>query len=484
MMESYGIIGGLRHWASTGPIDRIACVARMAADRRGDGMQQSVMVLGAGMVGVSVAVHLRRRGLDVVLLDRQGPGEGTSFGNAGLIQREAVFPHPFPRGMAELLRIAGNRSIDAAYHRLALPGLASPLLRYWWHSEPGRYAQAVQGHAALIKTCLDEHMALARDAGATALLRPIGYLRMFGKAAAMEAALVEADQAHQAHGVNYTVLDAAALAAAEPALQVQKLGAIHWTDPYSVSDPHGLTSAYAKLFAAEGGVMAIGDASTLTQVAGGWRVQTDDGPIDAARIVVALGPASGRVTQRFGYTPPLFGKRGYHMHYGLRGNAVLNRPILDNDSGFMMGPAPVWRSADHRRRIRSPRCSRHADPARAGGAGGAAFVAAGGAGRQNTVDGRAPLHAGHAADHRQGAWAGRCLVRVWPCPSGADIGSKHGAADRRDDDWRRAFRRPGALPGRALGLSRSRPRHPRASPRGSTRLRGVVPSSTARDARG
>ena len=301
-------------------------------------MQQSVMVLGAGMVGVSVAVHLRRRGLDVVLLDRQGPGEGTSFGNAGLIQREAVFPHPFPRGMAELLRIAGNRSIDAAYHRLALPGLASPLLRYWWHSEPGRYAQAVQGHAALIKTCLDEHMALARDAGATALLRPIGYLRMFGKAAAMEAALVEADQAHQAHGVNYTVLDAAALAAAEPALQVQKLGAIHWTDPYSVSDPHGLTSAYAKLFAAEGGVMAISDASTLTQVAGGWRVQTDDGPVEAARIVVALGPASGRVTQRFGYTPPLFGKRGYHMHYGLRGNAVLNRPILDNDSGFMMGP--------------------------------------------------------------------------------------------------------------------------------------------------
>ena len=60
-------------------------------------MPQSVIVLGAGMVGVSVALHLRRRGLDVLLVDRQQPGEGASFGNGGLIQREAVHPHPFPR---------------------------------------------------------------------------------------------------------------------------------------------------------------------------------------------------------------------------------------------------------------------------------------------------------------------------------------------------------------------------------------------------
>ena len=60
-------------------------------------MRPSVIVLGAGMVGVSVALHLARRGRDVLLLDRQEPGEGASFGNGGLIQREAVHPHPFPR---------------------------------------------------------------------------------------------------------------------------------------------------------------------------------------------------------------------------------------------------------------------------------------------------------------------------------------------------------------------------------------------------
>ena len=72
-------------------------------------MRGSVIVLGAGMIGVSVALHLRRRGRDVMLVDRQPLGEGASFGNGGLIQREAVHPHPFPRALAEILRIAGNR---------------------------------------------------------------------------------------------------------------------------------------------------------------------------------------------------------------------------------------------------------------------------------------------------------------------------------------------------------------------------------------
>jgi D-amino-acid dehydrogenase len=92
-------------------------------------LQGDVVVLGAGMVGVSVAVHLQQRGKQVVLVDRRPPGEETSYGNGGLVQREAVFPHPFPRSFAELRRIARNRSVDAYYHLSALPGPASAIVR-------------------------------------------------------------------------------------------------------------------------------------------------------------------------------------------------------------------------------------------------------------------------------------------------------------------------------------------------------------------
>jgi D-amino-acid dehydrogenase len=303
--------------------------------------QRSAIVLGAGMVGVSVALHLRRRGFEVALVDRQGPGEGASFGNGGLIQREAVFPHPFPRETAELRRIALNRATDAVYHPLALPRLAAPLLRYWWHSSPRRYAAAVRGHARLIATCLDEHLALARgDAAAMALMRPVGWMRLYGDARQLDAAVAQAEEARRDWGVNYAVLDGRALAEAEPHLLVERLGALHWTDPISVGDPHGLTMAYLRQFLHGGGRLFTGDATTLARdgAAGGWRVRTSDGPVEAAHVVVALGAASDRVTRPLGYAPPLFGKRGYHLHYRPRGNATLNRPVFDIGTGFLLAP--------------------------------------------------------------------------------------------------------------------------------------------------
>jgi len=301
-------------------------------------MARSAIVLGAGMVGVSVALHLRRRGWEVALVDRRPPGEGASFGNAGLIQREAVHPHPFPRRLGELARIARNRGVDAVYHPSALPGLASPLLRYWWHSEPGRYEAVARAYARLIVTCLDEHMAIAREAGSADLLRPIGWMRLFSTEAQVDAARREAELARRDHGVGYRMLDGAALAEAEPHLMVRRAGALHWTDPYSVSDPHALTTSYARLFEAQGGWFAAGDAATLERAGAGWRVRTAEGPVEAAHAVVALGAAAGEVTRHFGYAPPLFGKRGYHLHYGLRGNAVLNHPLIDEVSGFCLVP--------------------------------------------------------------------------------------------------------------------------------------------------
>ncbi|MBK1658849.1 NAD(P)/FAD-dependent oxidoreductase [Paracraurococcus ruber] len=301
-------------------------------------MPSSAIVLGAGMVGVSVALHLRRRGYDVTLVDRRGPGEGASFGNGGLIQREAVFPHPFPRTVGEMARIAGNRSVDAVYHPLAMPFFAAPLLRYWWHSEPARYARAMQAHAALIETCLDEHLALARGTPAEALLRPIGWMRLYSDPRMLDAALAQAEQARRQHGVNFVALDGRGLAEAEPHFMAQRAGAIHWTDPLSVSDPHALTLAYAGMFTAEGGRFAIGDATSLRRAGAGWAVRTAEGEVEAREVVIALGIAAAEVTRRFGYAPPIFGKRGYHLHYTLRGNAVLHRPILDTESAFLLAP--------------------------------------------------------------------------------------------------------------------------------------------------
>jgi D-amino-acid dehydrogenase len=299
-------------------------------------MQADVVVLGAGMVGTSIAAHLQKRGRQVALVDRRHPGEETSYGNGGLVQREAVFPHPFPREIAELWRIAKNRTIDVHYHLSALPGLAPSLLAYWRNSAPERYAAITRQWVTLIATCLDEHKKLADEAGSTELLRPVGFLRAFNDEAAMATEFAKAERARE-FGVNSTALTGAQLAEMEPHLRTGFIGALHWTDPYAVNDPHGLTVSYARLFEQLGGVFVLGDAGTLTHAGAGWRVIAADGSIvDAAEAVVALGIWSGEVTRRFGYRAPLFGKRGYHLHFKPQGNAGLTRPVASNR--FLLAP--------------------------------------------------------------------------------------------------------------------------------------------------
>ena len=93
-------------------------------------MRYDVIVIGAGMVGTSAAWHLQKNNSKVLMLDRKLPGLETSYGNAGLIQREAIHTHPFPRQITELVRVMPNQGTDIRYripailryHQALLPG--------------------------------------------------------------------------------------------------------------------------------------------------------------------------------------------------------------------------------------------------------------------------------------------------------------------------------------------------------------------------
>ena len=110
---------------------------------------KSAIVLGAGMVGVATAVHLQKRGWSVALVDRKEPGRETSYGNAGIIQSEALKPYPMPHDWLSLTRIAMGRTNDVRYNLAALPHHAGPLLRYWWNSLPGRHRKISAAYARI-----------------------------------------------------------------------------------------------------------------------------------------------------------------------------------------------------------------------------------------------------------------------------------------------------------------------------------------------
>ena len=296
------------------------------------------LVLGAGIVGISVALHLQKRGRATVLVERRGPAEETSFGNAGLVQREGVYPYGFPHDFGALFRYGMNRTIDAHYHPSAIPRLAPFLWKYWHHSRPARHRAIAHQYAKLIEHCLTEHEALANEAGATALLRRTGWMKVFRTERERDLRFAEAERWRSEFGVNFSALDRKQIQEKEPHLAPVLEGALHWTDPLAAVDPQAVALAYLQLFQKLGGRLVQGNAATLAQEGAGWAVRLAEGSLSAKDAVVALGPWADWVTRRLGYDLPLAVKRGYHMHYRTAGDAVLNHPVLDTERGYFLAP--------------------------------------------------------------------------------------------------------------------------------------------------
>ena len=172
-------------------------------------MQTDTIVLGAGIVGISVALHLQKAGRSVLLVDKRAPGEETSYGNAGLIQREGVYPYGFPHDFGALIRYAMNNTIDAHYHWSAIPKLAPFLFSYWMHSRASHHEAIAHKYAKLIEHCVTEHDALANEAGAANLLRRNGWMKVFRTAKQQDERLAEAARWNREFGLNYRPLDVA-----------------------------------------------------------------------------------------------------------------------------------------------------------------------------------------------------------------------------------------------------------------------------------
>ena len=295
------------------------------------------IVLGAGIVGVSVALHLAKRGLAVALLDRGDPGQGTSYGNAGIIEGNTLFPAKFPAGFGRLLRIALKRAPEANYHVTFLARVAPWLLAFRRNSTPERLVETMEAMRPLFSRSVGEHAALMAESDAKRYLRRNGWLKLYRSDAGLAGTARERAIAAEL-GIPLRVLDREEARALEPSLAPVFRHAVFWEQAASVSNPLAVTRAYAARFKALGGVILRGDAMRLHQSAGRWRVETAEGPVDAEATVVALGPWAPDLLQPLGIRLPLGIKRGYHRHFHPRGNAGLARPVLDAETGYCLAP--------------------------------------------------------------------------------------------------------------------------------------------------
>ena len=295
-----------------------------------------VIVLGAGIVGVSAAYAARQRGLSVVLVDRREPGSETSYGNAGILSSGSILPLNKPSLFGALPKYLTNRHAalhwDPAWAIRNIDWIA----RFLANAVPSRVTPRATALHGLIGASLKLHRDWIVRADAAQRIRETGWLKAWRSDAV---AAAKQEQAFLAgYGIASEVLDRQAMSALEPnILPVYRVGLLH-TQTASVDSPGAVVKAYARMFAGSGGDIRQSDIREITPDGEGWRVALADGEMTACHVVVALGPWSADLLRPLGYRVPMAFERGYHREFTPNPARSLLRPIHDAEGSFVMTP--------------------------------------------------------------------------------------------------------------------------------------------------
>jgi D-amino-acid dehydrogenase len=300
------------------------------------GTQADVVVLGAGIIGVSVAIAVRQRGLSVILIDRREPGSETSYGNAGILSSGSILPLNKPSLWNALPGYLTNRNAALRWDPAWAIRNIDWIVRFLANATPSRVKPRATALHGLIGASLKLHREWIVQAGASQRIRETGWLKTWRSDAD---AAAKQEQAFLAdYGIESRLLDRQAISALEPnILPVYKVGLLH-TQTASVDSPGAVVKAYARMFAALGGEIRRSEIKAITPDGEGWRVVVADGGIAARHVVVALGPWSPDLLRPLGYRVPMAFERGYHQEFKPNPARALQRPIHDAEGSFLMTP--------------------------------------------------------------------------------------------------------------------------------------------------
>jgi len=308
-------------------------------------MARHVTVVGAGIIGISCAINLRRDGYRVTVVDRNPPGEGCSQGNAGLFSSNSFIPLSSPGMLSQVPGWLFDPLGPLAIRWRHLPQLLPWLVRFVRAGAPGRVKEISKALANLLEASLEEHQALAKGTEAESLIRAQGCMYVYEDAKSL-AKETNSWDLRRAHGTVMDRLDAGQIREREPALAPIYESGYFLPKVGHTVEPMLLVKGLARHFEQSGGIILQREAWGIeTGPDGPRRLETDQGAIDVDILVIAAGAFSNRLTANLGSPVPLQGERGYHVTIANSGIS-LNSPVFVNTYKFIATPmAPGIRVA-------------------------------------------------------------------------------------------------------------------------------------------
>lgn len=271
-----------------------------------------VIVIGAGVVGLSAAIAAQGRGLSVTVIDREGPAAGASAGNAGAFAFTDILPLASPgilwKAPKWLIDPLGPLSVPPAYALKIAPWM----FRFWRACAASKVEHSTAAQTALMDLSKAELEPFLRKTDTIAMLRKEGNLQVYESEAEFESSLA-GWKARERHGIEFRHLNAEQMAEIQPGIAPRFTCGTFTPGWYSIADPKLYTLALADHFRTIGGRIECLDVASLRPLEDGVEVVSHDGRTrKASKVVLAAGAFSHRIARSLGEKIPLETERGYN----------------------------------------------------------------------------------------------------------------------------------------------------------------------------
>ena len=273
-----------------------------------------VIVIGAGICGLSSAIWLRRAGAEVTLIDRTGPGAGASYGNAGLLAEWGVAPVNTPGIHKTALKYMLNPSSPLFMQWRHMPRLIPWLRAFLRNSTDTRVREISTNLALLLHDSADQHRALVRGTRAEKWLATSDFAYVYKSRAAFDADKYGWELRRPA-GFIPELIEGGAVQEFEPMLGPNANLIALTRNHGHILNPGAYMADLAQVFQDEGGTLRIADMRDVTLTEGHiTQVITDHVAIDCDAAVISAGIWSKPLMKKLGLNVPLEAERGYHLH--------------------------------------------------------------------------------------------------------------------------------------------------------------------------
>lgn len=295
-----------------------------------------IVVIGAGITGVSTAIWLQRLGHEVTLIDREGIAAGASYGNAGILACSGIIPVTTPGLLFKAPRMLLDPNQPLFLRWSYLPKIASWLIKFLKKANTKDMNHIVSQLHRIMYDSVDQHLALANGTQAERFIKPYSYVHGF-----KDKAHYKKDEKYfnilRKHGYELIEMQPDKIAEFDPALKGKFGYAVRSTSDGKITDPGAYIKALADDFESKGGKIIIGEvAEVVLENDRATGVRFADGAVlDCDQVVITSGAWSAKLTKKLGLNIPLETERGYHLEF-VNPNIELKSPVMVTTGKFGM----------------------------------------------------------------------------------------------------------------------------------------------------